>query len=179
MLLHQKPKSIWLTGLSGSGKTTIALELKKELSILGYLSYILDGDIVRNTINKDLGFSIEDRKENIRRIAEINKMFLISGVIVINCFVSPTIAIRALAKEIIGKEDFIEVFVNCTLKECEKRDVKHLYEKARLGIIKDFTGISSPYEAPLNPEIILNTNELSILETVNKLKSFVINKIKV
>ena len=179
IFLNQNPKSIWLTGLSGSGKTSIALELKKELFQLGYLCYILDGDIVRNSINKDLGFSIQDRKENIRRIAEINKMFLESGVIVINCFVSPTIEIRNLAKGIIGNKYFLEVFVNCTIEECEKRDVKHLYEKARLGLIKDFTGISSPYEVPLNPDIILNTHELSISETVNRLKEFVINKIKV
>lgn len=147
-LLNQKAKVIWMTGLSGSGKTTIAKYLERYLHEKGYLTQLLDGDNIRSGINNNLGFSDEDRQENIRRIAEVSKLFLNCGIITINCFVSPTKAIREMARLIIGAEDFIEVFVDTPLEVCEARDVKGLYKKARSGEIKDFTGISAPFEAP-------------------------------
>jgi adenylylsulfate kinase len=172
-LLKQKGVVIWFTGLSGAGKTTIAIALEDELHKKGMLTQILDGDIVRAGINNNLGFSNADRIENIRRIAEVAKLFVNSGIITICCFVSPTEEIRTLAKSIIGKEDFVEVFVNTSFDECEKRDVKGLYAKARKGEIKDFTGIGAPYETPENPQIELKTDELSVEESVKK----VMNKI--
>lgn len=167
-LLKQKGVAIWFTGLSGSGKTTIAIALEKELHEKGLLTQILDGDNIRTGINNNLGFSDADRIENIRRIAEVTKLFINSGVITICCFVSPTEEIRNNAKNIIGPADFIEVFVNTPLEVCEKRDVKGLYAKARKGEIKDFTGINAPFEAPVNPEIEL-TDALSIEESVKKI----------
>lgn len=167
-LLKQKGIAIWFTGLSGSGKTTIAIALEKELQSKGLLTQILDGDNIRTGINNNLGFSDADRLENIRRIAEVTKLFVNCGVITICCFVSPTEEIRNKAKKIIGATDFIEVFVNTPLEICEKRDVKGLYAKARKGEIKDFTGINAPFEAPVNPEIEL-TNALSIEESVKKI----------
>jgi adenylylsulfate kinase len=155
--LNQRSKVVWMTGLSGSGKTTIAKIVERKLQEKGFLSQILDGDNIRAGINNNLGFSEEDRKENIRRIAEVSKLFLNCGIITINCFVSPTIEIRELAKVIVGKEDFLEVFVDTPLEECEKRDTKGLYKKARKGLISDFTGISSPFENPVNPFIKINT----------------------
>jgi len=154
-LLKQRSKVIWMTGLSGSGKTTLAIALEKELSSSGILTQILDGDNIRSGINNNLGFSDEDRAENIRRIAEISKLFLNCGIVTINCFVSPTKVIRARAKEIIGAEDFIEVYVNAPLDVCEDRDVKGLYKKARAGEIKDFTGIDSPFEATRYHSLII------------------------
>lgn len=149
-LIHQSAKVLWLTGLSGSGKTTIAKVLEKKLHQAGYLTQLLDGDNIRSGLNNNLGFSDEDRTENIRRIAETAKLFLNCGIITINCFVSPTKKIRALAKTIIGEQDFIEIFVDTPLEVCEKRDTKGLYKKARKGEINDFTGISAPFEAPEN-----------------------------
>ena len=143
--LNQFSKVIWMTGLSGSGKTSIALGLERKLHTNGYLTQILDGDNIRTGINKNLGFSDEDRTENIRRIAEVSKLFLNCGVITINCFVSPTIEIRKQAQQIIGENDFIEVFINAPLEVCEQRDPKGLYKKARNGEIKDFTGVSAPF----------------------------------
>lgn len=172
-LLKQKGIAIWFTGLSGSGKTTIAIALEKELKAKGLLTQILDGDNIRTGINNNLGFSDGDRIENIRRIAEVTKLFVNCGVVTICCFVSPTEEIRNNAKSIIGASDFTEVFVNTPLEVCEKRDVKGLYAKARKGEIKDFTGINAPFEAPLNPEIIL-TDALSIEESVKK----ILDKIK-
>lgn len=172
-LLKQKGIAIWFTGLSGSGKTTIAIALEKELNEKGLLTQILDGDNIRTGINNNLGFSDSDRIENIRRIAEITKLFVNCGVVTICCFVSPTEEIRTIAKNIIGKEDFIEIFVNTSLEVCEKRDIKGLYAKARKGEIKDFTGITAPFEAPKNPAIEL-TNALSIEESVKK----ILDKIK-
>ena len=172
-LLKQKAIAIWFTGLSGSGKTTIAIALEKELHKKGLLTQILDGDNIRTGINNNLGFSDADRIENIRRIAEVTKLFVNSGVITICCFVSPTQEIRNNARKIIGATDFIEVFVNTPLEICEKRDVKGLYAKARKGEIKDFTGINAPFEAPAHPEIEL-TDALSIEESVKK----ILNKIK-
>ncbi len=172
-LLKQKGIAIWFTGLSGSGKTTIAIALEKQLHEKGLLTQILDGDNIRTGINNNLGFSDEDRIENIRRIAEVTKLFVNSGVVTICCFVSPTEEIRSNAKSIIGKDDFTEIFVNTPLEVCEKRDVKGLYAKARKGEIKDFTGINAPFEAPVNPAIIL-TDALSIEESVKK----ILDKIK-
>ena len=153
-LLNQHSKVIWLTGLSGSGKTSIAAWLEKKLNDEGYLTQVLDGDNVRSGINNNLAFTKEDRLENIRRISEVSKLFLNCGIITINSFVSPTEDIRDLAKEIIGEENFLEVYINTSLEECEKRDVKGLYKKARKGEIPNFTGISAPFEAPKTLRIL-------------------------
>lgn len=168
-LLKQHGKAIWFTGLSGSGKTTIAIALEQELNKKGLLTQILDGDNIRAGINNNLGFSDADRTENVRRIAEITKLFVNCGIITICCFVSPTEEIRALAKSIIGEDDFIEVFVNTSLAICEKRDVKGLYAKARKGEIKDFTGITAPFEAPAKPAVEVKTDELTVQESVKKI----------
>lgn len=176
-LLKQKATCLWLTGLSGSGKTTIAKGLEKKLHNEGYMTQLLDGDNVRTGLCNNLSFSIKDRQENIRRIAELNKLFLEAGVITISCFVSPTIEIREMAKSIIGL-DFQEVFINTPLEVCESRDVKGLYAKARKGEIKNFTGIDSPFEAPLNPNIELKTENQSIESSVEDLYSQIIETIK-
>ncbi|MGZ4033888.1 MAG: adenylyl-sulfate kinase [Bacteroidia bacterium] len=176
-LLDQKGIAVWFTGLSGSGKTTIAIALEKELHSKGLLTQILDGDNIRTGINNNLGFSDADRIENIRRIAEVTKLFVNSGIITICCFVSPTEEIRNNAKSIIGPEDFVEVFVNTPIEICEQRDVKGLYAKARKGEIKDFTGISSPFERPADPAIEL-TDKLSVAESVNKIIEKIGKKIK-
>ncbi len=176
--LNQFSKVIWMTGLSGSGKTSIALGLEHKLHTNGYLTQILDGDNIRTGINKNLGFSDEDRTENIRRIAEVSKLFLNCGVIAINCFVSPTIEIRKLAQQIIGRNDFIEVFINTPLEVCERRDPKGLYKKARNGEIKDFTGVSAPFEKPTSPNIEITTEGKSIEDCVNALYSEILILIK-
>jgi len=176
--LQQNSKVIWMTGLSGSGKTTLAIELERELTEKGYFIKVLDGDNVRSGINNNLGFEEADRVENIRRIAEVSKLFLDCGVITINCFVSPTNSMRDLAKKVIGKEDFIQVFVNTPLEECEKRDVKGLYQKARKGEIKNFTGIDAPFEEPVNPEITINTVGQNIKESSDILIQKIIPHIK-
>ena len=168
-LLKQKAKVFWMTGLSGSGKSTIAIGVEKELHKRGYLTQILDGDNVRSGISNNLGFSGDDRTENIRRISEVSKLFLNCGIITINSFVSPTIKIREQAKQIIGAENFIEIFINAPLEICENRDVKGLYKKARNGEIENFTGINAPFEAPLNPEIEIKTAELSVKQSIQKL----------
>lgn len=155
--LNQKAKVLWFTGLSGSGKTSIALALEKELHHSGFMTQVLDGDNIRSGINQNLGFSYQDRMENIRRIAEISKLFLNSGIITINCFVSPAREMRELAKSIIGKNDFIEIYVNTPVEICEERDVKGLYAKARKGDIKDFTGVQDGYEVPENPDMEIVT----------------------
>jgi adenylylsulfate kinase len=157
---------VWLTGFSGSGKSTIANALEVSLFEKGIRSFCLDGDNTRLGINKDLGFSTADRTENIRRVAEMAKLFLESGTIVITSFISPLISDRDMAKSIIGDGDFMEVFINCPLAICEERDVKGLYAKARRGEIKDFTGIDSPFEAPLKADVELFTNQNSIEECV-------------
>ncbi len=166
--LKQRAKVLWFTGLSGSGKTTLAIQLERHLFEMGYFTQLLDGDNIRSGLNANLGFSEEDRKENIRRIAEVSKLFVNCGVIVLACFVSPTEEIRQQAKEIIG-EDFVEVFVDTPLEICEQRDVKGLYQKARAGEIKDFTGISSPFEAPQKPNIHIQTANRTIEKTVKEL----------
>lgn len=156
-LLNQKGKVFWFTGLSGSGKSTIASELEKLCHSKGFFTIILDGDNIRSGLNKGLGFSYEDRMENIRRIAEVAKLFKDQGVITICSFVSPTIAARNLARQIIGAHDFKEVYVETPLEVCEARDVKGLYKKARTGVIKNFTGIGAPFEEPLHADYVLNT----------------------
>jgi adenylylsulfate kinase len=173
-LLNQHAKVIWMTGFSGSGKTTIAIALEQKLKAKGFLTQILDGDNVRTGINNNLGFSDEDRIENIRRIAEVSKLFLNCGVITINCFVSPTIEIREQAKQIIGADDFIEVFINTPFEVCEQRDVKGLYKKARAGEIKDFTGIDAPFEAPVKPDIDVKTANISIEDSTNQILNFIL-----
>lgn len=170
-LLSQKAKLIWLTGLSGSGKSTLAVAVEERLRQMGKLTYLLDGDNIRHGINKDLGFSLEDRKENIRRISEVGKLFVDAGIITLASFISPLEEDRQMARDIIG-EDFIEVYVHCPLDTCEKRDPKQLYKKARNGEIKEFTGITSPYEEPKNPDIKISTHENSIGEGVDKILSF-------
>ena len=176
--LNQKSKVVWMTGLSGSGKTTVAKGVERYLHSQGILNQLLDGDNIRVGISNNLSFSSEDRAENIRRIAEVSKLFLNCGVVTLNCFVSPTIEIRDIAKEIIGAENFIEVYINASVATCEDRDVKGLYQKARKGEIKDFTGISAPFEAPENPEIEINTTQLSIDESVQKVLDYILPIIK-
>lgn len=177
-LLNQKSKVIWMTGLSGSGKTTIAKEVEKYLHSQGILNQLLDGDNIRIGISNNLSFSVLDRSENIRRVAEVSKLFLNCGVVTLNCFVSPTNKIRKIAKDIIGEKNFIEVYINASVKTCEARDVKGLYKKARIGKIKDFTGISAPFEAPENPALEINTTELSIEESVKEILDYIIPIIK-
>ena len=171
-LLRQKSPVIWLTGLSGSGKSTIANQLAADLHHLGHLTYILDGDNIRMGLNKDLGFSDEDRKENIRRIAEVAKLVADSGSIVITAFISPFRNEREMAKQIIGEENFIEVFVDTPINICEQRDPKGLYKKARAGQIKQFTGIDSPYESPLSPTLTINTDGKSPQESSVEIKNY-------
>lgn len=172
--LNQRGKVLWLTGLSGSGKSTIAQALESKLYNEGFFAQVLDGDNIRSGINNNLGFSLEDRKENIRRISEIAKLYLNSGIITLNSFVSPTIEIRDYAKSIIGIDDYIEIYVNAPLEVCEQRDVKGLYKKARKGEIKGFTGIDSPYEAPVNPAFEIKTHETTVKEAVEQLYHFVL-----
>lgn len=176
-LLKQRARAIWLTGLSGSGKTTIAKILERELHKLGFLTQLLDGDNVRDGLNNNLGFTAEDRRENIRRIAEVNKLFNQCGVITINCFVSPTEEIRQVARDIIGEACFLEVFVDTPLALCEARDVKGLYEKARKGEIANFTGISAPFEVPKNAVLVLKTEGTSAEESARTLLEFTRSKI--
>jgi adenylylsulfate kinase len=177
-LLNQNSKVIWMTGLSGSGKTTVAKGVERYLHSQGILNQLLDGDNIRVGISNNLTFSSDDRAENIRRISEVSKLFINCGVVTLNCFVSPTIEIRNIAKQIIGAENFIEVYINASVDTCEERDVKGLYKKARKGEIKDFTGISAPFEAPKSPEIEINTAQLSIDESVQKVLDYILPIIK-
>jgi adenylylsulfate kinase len=172
--LNQHSKVLWFTGLSGSGKSTIAQHLESKLYNEGFFPQVLDGDNIRSGINNNLGFSIEDRQENIRRIAEVAKLYVDSGVLAICSFISPTKKIRTFAKDIIGADDYIEIFVNAPLEVCEKRDVKGLYEKARQGKIKGFTGIDSPYEAPQHPTLEIKTDEVSIDDAVETVYQFIL-----
>jgi len=168
---------IWFTGLSGSGKSTIANALEQELYKKGIRTYSLDGDNIRNGINNDLSFSPKDRTENIRRIAEISNLFIDSGIVVLSAFVSPYRKDRKNIKNIVGNSNFVEVFINTSIEECERRDVKGLYKKARKGEISNFTGISAPYEAPINPDIEIKTEELSIDESVKIIIKKISNKL--
>ena len=175
-LLRQRGMMLWFTGLSGSGKSTVAIALERELHSRGLLCRILDGDNIRSGINYNLGFSAEDRVENIRRIAEVGRLFVDTGIITIAAFISPNNQLREMAAEIIGKDDFVEVFVSTPLEECEKRDVKGLYAKARRGEIKNFTGISAPFEAPEHPDISRDTSKLPVEESVKILLDYVLPK---
>lgn len=175
ILNNQNSFLIWFTGLSGSGKSTLASALESKLYQEGIKTYALDGDNIRKGINGDLTFSPEDRKENIRRIAEIANLFVDSGIVVLAAFVSPYKKDRKNIESIVGKDNFVEVFVNTSIEECENRDVKGLYKRARLGEIKDFTGVNAPYEAPDNPDIEIVTDGLTIEESVEK----IYDKIKV
>jgi len=174
-LLHQHGLMVWFTGLSGSGKSTIAMGVERELHKRGILCRILDGDNIRAGINSNLGFSAEDRMENIRRIAEIGKLFVQTGIVTLACFVSPTNDLRMLARNIIGEEDFKEVFVSTPLEECERRDVKGLYARARMGEVKNFTGISAPFEIPENPALEIDTSRLALEESVNSVVMMILN----
>jgi len=176
--LNQNAKVLWFTGLSGSGKSTIAIGLEKMLFKNGFFIQVLDGDNIRTGISNNLSFSSEDRAENIRRISEVSKLFVNAGVITLNSFVSPTHNVRAQAKHIIGEADFIEIYVNTPLAICEARDVKGLYKKARAGEIKNFTGIDAPFEAPLNPDIEVKTENQSIEESVEEVYQKVIKHIQ-
>lgn len=177
-LLRQKACVIWMTGLSGSGKTTVARGIEQDLNKRGHLTQILDGDNIRTGINNNLGFTEEDRVENIRRIAEVSKLFLNCGIICLNSFISPTRAIRHMAMDIIGREDFVEVYINAPIEVCEQRDVKGLYKKARAGKIKNFTGIDAPFEPPEIPQIELKTGEMSIEETVEKALNYILPRVR-
>lgn len=172
-LLHQRGMMLWFTGLSGSGKSTVAIALERELHRRGRLCRILDGDNIRSGINANLGFSAEDRRENIRRIAEVSRLFVDTGIITIAAFISPTEEVRRMAADIIGPADFKEIYISTPLEECERRDVKGLYAKARRGEIPDFTGISAPFEAPQHPALTLDTSVLSLEESVARLMAFI------
>ena len=177
-LLHQRGLMVWFTGLSGSGKSTVAIALERELHRRGILCRILDGDNIRCGINNNLGFSEADRVENIRRIAEVSKLFVDTGIVTLAAFISPSNDIREMAARIIGEDDFLEVYVSTPLEECERRDVKGLYAKARRGEIKDFTGISAPFEAPLHPALTLDTSVLGVEESVSRLLALILPKIQ-
>lgn len=168
-LLGQRSVMIWFTGLSGSGKSTVAIALERELQRRGLLCRILDGDNIRSGINNNLGFTEADRMENIRRIAEVGRLFIDSGIITIAAFISPNEEMRRMASRIIGEEDFLEVYVNTPLSVCEQRDVKGLYAKARRGEIAHFTGISAPFEAPAHSALTIDTSQLSVQESVDRL----------
>jgi adenylylsulfate kinase len=174
VLLNQKSACLWFTGLSGSGKSTLARSVEKTLYEIGQLSYVLDGDNIRHGLNGDLGFSNEDRKENIRRIGEVSKLFVDAGLVTLTAFISPFRADREAVRNILEDGQFIEVYVDCPLDICEHRDVKGLYAKARKNEISAFTGISSPYEAPENPEIRVNTGE----QTLEESTKIIINYLK-
>jgi adenylylsulfate kinase len=176
--LHQKSMVLWFTGLSGSGKSTLAVALEHALFSRGYVAQVLDGDNIRNGINSNLGFSLEDRQENIRRIAEVAKLYINSGLVAICSFISPTRAIRDMARTIIGEDDFYEIFIDTPLEICEKRDVKGLYKKARKGEITGFTGIDSPYEAPLDPALQIKTEHQTPEQSLQEILEFTLEKIK-
>ena len=167
--LGQRGITVWFTGLSGSGKSTIAIALERELSARGILCRILDGDNIRSGINANLGFSPDDRRENIRRIAEVCKLFTETGIVTLAAFVSPQRELREMARTIVGADDFVEVYVSTSLAECERRDVKGLYAKARRGEIAEFTGISAPFEAPANADLTLDTAQLHVAESVGRI----------
>lgn len=174
--LGQRGMMVWFTGLSGSGKSTVALGVERELAARGLLCRILDGDNIRAGINSNLGFSPEDRRENIRRIAEVGKLFVETGIVTLACFVSPTEEIRRMARDIIGEGDFFEVFVSTPLEECERRDVKGLYARARRGEVKDFTGISAPFEAPAHPSLSIDTSVLPLETSVQRVVDMIMNE---
>jgi adenylylsulfate kinase len=177
-ILNQRAKAIWLTGLSGSGKTTLAIGLEQELFKKGYFAKVLDGDNIRSGINNNLRFTEEDRKENIRRIAEVSKLFNDCGIITINGLISPTEEIRELARKIIGEENFIEIFVNSSLEVCESRDKKGLYAKARKGELKNFTGVDSPFEVPASADLEIKTDTLTKEESLELALEYILPKVE-
>jgi adenylylsulfate kinase len=177
-LMNQHATLIWFTGLSGSGKSTLAVQLEAELHERGYKTYLLDGDNIRAGLNKDLTFTDEGRVENIRRIGEVSKLLLDTGIIVLSAFISPFQADREQVKNIVGAENYVEVFVDAPLEVCEQRDVKGLYKKARAGEVRNFTGIDSPYEAPENADIHIPTHQLPIEQSIEKLLNTLLPKIK-
>ncbi len=177
-LLGQRGLMVWFTGLSGSGKSTLAIALERELQQRGLLCRILDGDNIRSGINNNLGFSPEDRVENIRRIAEVGKLFVDTGIITLAAFISPNNQLRQMAADIIGADDFMEVYVSTPLETCEQRDVKGLYAKARKGEIKSFTGISAPFEAPKYPALSLDTTQLNVQQSVQRLLDMILPKVQ-
>ena len=171
-MLNQKGVVLWFTGLSGSGKSTLAHAVEQKLFELGHLTYVLDGDNIRHGLNKNLGFSPEDREENIRRIGEVAKLFTDAGVIAMTAFISPYRADRNKARELVESGRFVEIYCQCSLDECENRDPKGLYKKARAGEIKQFTGIDAPYEAPGNPELIVETDKNSLEDSANQVTDY-------
>lgn len=177
-LLGQRGMMVWFTGLSGSGKSTIAIAIERELQQRGILCRLLDGDNIRTGINNNLGFSEADRMENIRRIAEVSKLFVDTGIVTLAAFISPLRQMRDMAADIIGRDDFYEIYVSTPIEECERRDVKGLYARARRGEIKDFTGISAPFEAPATPALTLDTSRLSLGESVEAVLQLILPHIK-
>jgi len=175
-LLKQRGVVLWFTGLSGSGKSTLAHEVERELHQAGRLTYVLDGDNIRHGLNKNLGFSPEDREENIRRIGEVAKLFCDAGIIVMTAFISPYRKDRNRARDLVENGRFVEIFCSCALDRCEERDPKGLYKKARAGEIKEFTGISAPYEPPEKPELVVYTDRSSLIECVEKIVGFLKTK---
>jgi adenylylsulfate kinase len=165
---------IWFTGLSAAGKSTLANSLCRHLHTMGVNSYVLDGDNIRHGLNKNLGFSAEDRKENIRRLGEVAKLFVDAGVIAMTAFISPYEEDRNNARKLLKEDEFIEVFVKCSIDECERRDPKGMYKKAKAGQVKEFTGISAPYEEPKNPEIVLDTDKMTLEECLERLMGYLI-----
>lgn len=176
--LGQCGRVLWLTGLSGAGKSTLAEALERSLFEDGFLPQVLDGDNIRAGINNNLGFSLEDRHENIRRIAEVARLYAHSGLIAITAFISPTIAMRELARQIIGEDDFVEIYISTSLEVCEQRDTKGLYAKARRGELKNFTGIDSPYEPPLAPWVSVDTQLLSPEESLACIKNAILPRLQ-
>jgi len=172
-LMKQRALLVWFTGLSGSGKSTLAVQLEAQLHELGFKTYLLDGDNVRAGLNKDLSFTDAGRIENIRRIGEVAKLMLDAGVVVLSAFISPFQSDRDQVRNIIGGDNYVEVFVDAPIELCEQRDVKGLYKKARAGEVKNFTGIDSPYEKPLHPDLVIETGNLSVDESIGRLLRFI------
>lgn len=177
-LMNQKPKLIWFTGLSGSGKSTLAVQLEAALHAQGFKTYLLDGDNIRSGLNRDLAFTDDARVENIRRIGEVSKLFLDAGVVLLSAFISPFQADREQVRRIVGAENYLEVFVDAPLEVCEQRDVKGLYRKARAGEVPNFTGISSPYERPANPDVVIATDKMSVEESLAVLMKAIAPRIR-
>lgn len=175
-MLKQKGVVIWFTGLSGSGKSTLALAVEKELYKRGHLCYVLDGDNIRHGLNKNLGFSPEDREENIRRIGEVSKLFADAGLLTMTAFISPYRKDRDLARQLLNHKEFIEVYTTVPLEVAEQRDPKGLYKKARAGEIKEFTGISAPYEEPINPELTIDTSKLSLEQSRDRVIEYLVQQ---
>jgi len=176
-LLGQKPLLVWFTGLSGSGKSTLAVALEAELHARGFKTYLLDGDNIRSGLNRNLSFTDEDRVENIRRIAEVSKLFVDAGMIVLSAFISPFEADRQQVKSIVGHGNYLEVYVDTPLEVCEQRDVKGLYKKARTGEVKNFTGIDSPYEVPTSPDVVMRTVEMSVEQAIDRLLEVILPRV--